>query len=79
MTFEIWQVNEDGTAALLADMSPLQRLTIEHVGRQLGTIDAIDAIEAQDKFAAWSRERCPAAVERDATAVEVEAELVRAL
>lgn len=80
MTFEIWQVADDGMAALVEALDDEGRETFEDFGCvRLRELEAASIEKAQDMFAAWCRESCPAAREEPATTRQIQMELAKAL
>lgn len=80
MTYEIWQVAEDGTAALIEELHQDEREVFQQMGcRQLTTIEAGSKTEAQDRFVDWCREKVPNAREEPAGQQAIRDEMLRAL
>jgi len=80
MTYEIWQVADDGTAALLEELRDDERETFQEFGcRKLKTIEATSKTEAQDRFIAWCRKIVPNAREEPVDLPALRAEMMRAL
>lgn len=80
MTYEIWQMADDGTAALIEELRHDEREIFQDLGcRQLKTIEADSKTEAQDRFIDWCREQVPNARETPVDQSAIRAELARAL
>lgn len=80
MTFEIWQVADDGTAALVEALDPDDRKAFEESGcRCIETLDADGQEEAQDFFTAWCRRKIPTARETPVGQDVLRAELAKAM
>ena len=80
MTFEIWQMAKDGTAALMEPLESDEQEAFEDFGcRRLTTVEADSKTEAQDRFVVWCREKVPNAREVPTSQPALRAELMRAM
>ena len=60
MAWEIWQIADNGMAALVKALGEEEREMFERYGcRRLKTLETEDQKEADDRFVAWCRQKVP--------------------